>query len=65
MRIYNETVSYSFWGFVYVCTKTTAGCFELILEAAPYKTVAVPSLIPHLTKNPSKKSKTCWALQGK
>ena len=40
--------------------KDTACCFEQILEAAAYKTVAVLSLTSHFTNYPSKTSKTCW-----
>ena len=42
--------------------KDFACYFEPILEASPYKTAIVQSLISHLKNHPSK---TCWALLEK
>ena len=45
--------------------KNATRCFELILEAKPYKTEAVRPLTSHLKNHPSKVNKTCRTLLEK
>ncbi len=40
-------------------------CFELILEAALYKTAVIRPLTYHLTNHSSKTSEKCWSLPMK
>ena len=45
--------------------KNATYCFEQILEATPYKIVAVWPLISHLTSHPGKMNKICEVLLEK
>ena len=45
--------------------KDAVNCFEQILKAVPNKIIAVRPLASHLTKYPSKITKTCWTLLKK
>ena len=46
----------------YELHKDVAGCFEQILEAAPYKTAAIRPLTSYLTNHATKISTTSWSL---
>ena len=50
---------------MYEQNKDAACYFEQILEAAPYKTAAVPPLTSHLTNHPSKTRSAghCWRIK--